>query len=170
MYTVETERLGFITMKREAVEAAMQGESELGSFLGLDIAEGLIEPIHMERVFPIRLEKLKKNPEVSQWYGFIVEKESETAIGMMGFKTPPDEDGMIEIGYGIHSHFQGKGYASEMALALKEWAFQQEGVKGITATSILKDNIASIKIVEKLGMSRVRENDGTVDYLVYKSG
>lgn len=168
MFSIETKRLGFVPMTKEALEAAIQGEKELGRFLGINIVEGIIEPIHIERVFPIRLDKLRSNPDVSKWYGFIVEKENKFVIGMMGFKTPPNEKWLIEIGYGIHKQFQGKGFASEMVQGLKEWAFNQQNVKGITATNILKDNYASIKIVEKMGMVKIQENKDTVDYIVYK--
>ncbi|TXC81893.1 GNAT family N-acetyltransferase [Metabacillus litoralis] len=159
MYSIETPRLGFLPMTFEALEAAIYGEEKLQHFLGLKIIKGFIEPVHNERVFPIRLDKLRKDPELSKWYGFVVEKNSETVVGMMGYKNPPNEKGLIEIGYGITSQFQGMGYASEMAQKLMEWAFQQEGVKGITATN---------KIVKKLGMVLLKSNNETVDYIVYK--
>jgi [ribosomal protein S5]-alanine N-acetyltransferase len=168
IFTIETPRLGFIPMTAESLEAAARGEKELQFFLGIKVAEGLIEPIHKERVFPIRMEKLRRNPDCSKWYGFVVEREKNTVIGMMGYKTPPNDNGLIEIGYGIHSQFQGKGYASEMVKGLIEWAYQQEDVKGITATNILKNNFASIKMVEKMGMVLLHENKDTVDYIMYK--
>jgi [ribosomal protein S5]-alanine N-acetyltransferase len=168
LFIIETSRLGFIPMTMKSLEAAVKGEKELQFSLGLRVVEGLIEPIHKERVFPIRLEKLRKNPEISKWYGFVVEKEYKNVIGMMGYKSPPDKNGLIEIGYGIHYQFQGKGYASEMAKGLKEWAFQQDEVKGITATDIRNDNFASIKIVKKLGMVLLQHNKDTVNYIVYK--
>lgn len=55
-----------------------------------------------------------------------------------------------------------------MAKGLKEWAFQQDEVKGITATDIRNDNFASIKIVKKLGMVLLQQNKDTVNYIVYK--
>ncbi|MBB6452474.1 RimJ/RimL family protein N-acetyltransferase [Salirhabdus euzebyi] len=168
MFTIETIRLGFIPMTIESIEAAMSGEQTLQQYLQINVETNFIQTIHQERVFPLRLEKLKKNPEISKWYGFIAEKKSNTVIGMMGFKTPPNNSGLIEIGYGINEKFQGNGYASEMASGLKDWAFQQEGVKGITATNIRKDNIASIKIVKKLGMNLIQKNDDTIDFMILK--
>lgn len=169
MLTVETARLGFIPLDADGIEAAMAGEKELEAYLGKKAVHGLIEPIHIERVFPIRLEKVRRNPENAKWYGFIVEKDSDTVIGMMGFKNPPDSNGLIEIGYGISALHRGNGYAFEMADALKEWAFSQETVRGITATAILKENLASIRIVEKLGMTLKQINETTVDYIILKA-
>lgn len=96
LFIIETSRLGFIPMTMKSLEAAVKGEKELQFLLGLRVVEGLIEPIHKERVFPIRLEKLRKNPEISKWYGFVVEKEYKNVIGMMGYKSPPDKNGLIE--------------------------------------------------------------------------
>ena len=48
MFTIETRRLGFIPMTKEALEAAI-----IGGHLALKIAGALSEPIHKERVFPI---------------------------------------------------------------------------------------------------------------------
>lgn len=168
MYTIQTARLGFIPMNADGIDAAMAGEKELQAYLGKKAVDGLIEPIHIERVFPIRLEKVRRNPENAKWYGLIVEKASDTVIGMMGFKNPPDTDGLIEIGYGINAQYRGNGYAFEMAHALKQWAFSQETVKGITATGILKENLPSIRIVEKLGLTLKQINNTTVDYIIYK--
>ncbi|KAA0549538.1 GNAT family N-acetyltransferase [Bacillus sp. BGMRC 2118] len=168
MNSIETERLEFIPMTKEAIKTAILGEKELRDFLGVNIVYGLIEPIIRERVLPIRLNLLNENPSASKWYGFVVEKTSKTVIGMMGFKTSPNGDGLIEIGYGIHTQFQGNGYANEMVQGLIDWAFQQPDVKGITATNINKDNYGSIKIVEKVGMTLIQENKNTLDYIVYK--
>lgn len=146
MYTIQTARLGFLPMKKESLEAALLGESKLANYLNLHVIEGVIEPIRKERVFPIRLEKLMKHPSYANWYGYVVELKSHTVIGMIGFKTPPNEKGLIEIGYGIHSTFRGNGYATEMTQALKEWAFQQPLVKGITAWIGYTDLDRKIKV------------------------
>ena len=167
MYTIQSARLGFLPMDKELLEAALLGESELANYLGLNVIEGVIEPIHKERVFPTRLKKLAKNPSYSKWYGYIIELKSNTVIGMMGFKTPPNEKSLIEIGYGIHLNFRGNGYATEMTQALKEWAFQQPLVKGIKA-NISSDNYASLKIAEKLGMIANNQNKDCLNYIVFK--
>ncbi|WP_222860255.1 GNAT family N-acetyltransferase [Bacillus massilioanorexius] len=41
-------------------------------------------------------------------------------------------------------------------------------MKGIIARHILKDNIASMKIAEKLGMTLLKNHQDTVDYIIYK--
>ena len=90
----------------------------------------------------------------------MVEKVSNVAIGQMGFKGAPSEDGSIELGYGINPSHWGRGYATEMVNALIGWAAEQPDIKCIRAET-LADNLASIRVLEKLGFERVgqREDD-----------
>ena len=55
------------------------------------------------------------------------------------------------LGYCVHMSYWGKGYASEMANALIEFGYSK-GIYEFTAT-VAKENIASIKVMEKLGMT-----------------
>jgi len=168
MYIVKSKRLGLKPMTSEIIEAALNNLSSLEKAIQSHVLEDFLEPVYTQRVLPIRLHKTMVNPDLAEWYGFIVELESNTVVGTMGFKMPPDEEGLIEIGYGIHHTFQGKGYATEMAVALIDWAFQQKNVKGITATNVLKNNHPSIKILEKLGMQVVQQTAEKIDYILLK--
>jgi RimJ/RimL family protein N-acetyltransferase len=49
----------------------------------------------------------------------------------------------------------GKGYASEAALAIAKAVSEPEEVKSLSATA-LKDNLGSIKVMEKLGLKFVK--------------
>lgn len=167
MYTVKSARLGFMPMTIKMIESALKGKDDLEIEMKVNVPNDFLEPVLLQRVFPIRLDKIKINPEMSKWYGFIIELESNTVIGIMGFKALPDKKGLVEIGYGINSKYQGKGYASEMAMALKNWVFQQPNVRGMTAKNVLKENTPSIKILNKLGMKIVKEHENTYEFVVY---
>lgn len=73
----------------------------------------------------------------------------DTAIGGMGgFKGLPKENGSIEIGYGIISSQQGRGYATKaVALLLKE-AFSTTQIQTVTAHTA-PSNKASHRVLEK---------------------
>lgn len=90
-----------------------------------------------------------------------VDHQSGKLIGDMGFKGKPDKDGMVDIGYGIDKEHQQKGYATEGAKALIEWAFSTGRVQKVKA-DCLQNNQASIRVLEKLGMKQV----GTKDHLL----
>ena len=64
---------------------------------------------------------------------------------------------LVEIGYGIDEEFKGQGYASE-AIGAVSWAMEQEDVLSVIAETE-KDNIASYKVLQHIGMSRYSETD-----------
>lgn len=74
---------------------------------------------------------------------------SNETIGDLCFKGI-SSDGVVELGYGIHSGYEGKGYATEAVIALVQWASSQPAVTQIDAETD-PDNIASQKVLAKAG-------------------
>ena len=72
----------------------------------------------------------------------------------MGFFEQPDFSD-LEIGWRFKQMSWGKGYASEAALAIAKAVSEPEEVKSLSATA-LKDNLGSIKVMEKLGLKFVK--------------
>ena len=66
----------------------------------------------------------------------------------------------IEIGWRFKQESWGHGYATEAAKAVCEKITQQKDIKIISATAD-ESNAASIKIMEKLGMSFVKNYNDT---------
>ena len=90
--------------------------------------------------------------------------ESNTFIGWvlvrpMGFFEQPDYSD-LEIGWRFKQMSWGKGYASEAALAVAHAVCQDPTVKSLSATA-LKDNIGSIKVMEKLGLKFIKNYNHT---------
>lgn len=94
---------------------------------------------------------------------FVVEKETNTIVGDIGFKGKPSEEHTVEIGYGIIPAAQNKGYATEAVSTLIEWAFASGQVKKIIA-ECLHDNLASIKVLEKLGMKKIGQEGNMIKW------
>ena len=67
-------------------------------------------------------------------------------MSFKGIKT----DGIVEIGYGINSEFEGQGLMTEAVTAVVKWASIQKGVKQIEAETD-ENNIASKRVLEKSG-------------------
>lgn len=64
-----------------------------------------------------------------------------------------------EVGWAIHPDEWGRGYATEAAWIVMDWAFTQLDVHRIVAFCHV-DNVASVRVMEKLGMhqdGRLRE-------------
>src|SRR4051794_40726672 len=63
----------------------------------------------------------------------IVERRTGLAIGTIGFYGPPDNGGLVMIGYGLVAPARGAGYATEALHALLAYAFAQDAVRTVTA-------------------------------------
>ena len=113
------------------------------------------------------LARVKATTEIDPWiHGFsISHKESAMPVGRAGFTAPPDENGFVEIAYGIFPPHQGKGYATEAAAALFNFAKESSRVKIVRAHTLQESN-ASTRVLSKCGFTRVGEvidpNDGLV--------
>jgi ribosomal-protein-alanine N-acetyltransferase len=84
----------------------------------------------------------------------IMHNADRMVFGSAGFKGKPDENGRVEIGYGISPTYRRQGYTFEAAQGLVNWGFQHPEVKHIIA-ECLPENIGSKRILEKLGMTNL---------------
>ena len=69
-----------------------------------------------------------------------------------------DYFGGVEIGFRFFSEHQGKGYATEGASVLIDYAFNLLNAKKVK-TRCFKQNIPSARLIKKLGFLKVREDD-----------
>jgi len=77
-------------------------------------------------------------------------KESGDVIGIIDAHI---EVHKVAIGYVMSRAYQGKGYMTESARAIIEWAFGQPSICRVYATTDA-ENIASWRVMEKAGMQR----------------
>lgn len=62
----------------------------------------------------------------------------------------------MEIGYHINKKYWSKGFASEAAMACKQYGFHHLGLQKLISI-IDPNNLASIRVAEKIGFSKERE-------------
>ncbi len=87
------------------------------------------------------------------WYAiWMVELKDGTHIGEICFKGI-DAAGSVEIGYGVSSKYEGRGYAAEAVSAITDWALKQQGVTCIKAETD-EGNIASQCVLRKAGFEQ----------------
>ena len=107
------------------------------------------------------------NPTQWEWYAiWMIELKDGTHIGDLCFKGL-SEDGIAEIGYGIESDYQNCGYATEAVSALCNWALTQAKVTCIKA-EVEKNNIASMKVLGKVGFLKTDETGEEGTIFVYR--
>jgi ribosomal-protein-alanine N-acetyltransferase len=87
-------------------------------------------------------------------YGWaIVERSSNTFVGLIGMNLSADRFRMGEIYFKLMPVSWGKGYATEAAKAVIRFGFEQLQLHRIEA-GVATENKASIRVLEKLGMTR----------------
>lgn len=90
-------------------------------------------------------------------------------IGFCGLKRLPDLDA-VDLGYRLLPEYWGRGLATEAARASVEFGFGTLRLERIIGL-VLPENIGSIRVLEKVGMSFVGEVDyegqgGVLEYAV----
>ena len=89
----------------------------------------------------------------------IIERESATVVGDIGFTGPPGADRTVEIGYSVIPDRRGRGYATEAARALVDWALGEPQV-GVVVAGCDEENAPSIRILERIGFIRTGRTNG----------
>jgi RimJ/RimL family protein N-acetyltransferase len=93
---------------------------------------------------------------------FVLERrEDARVLGRAGFLRWDPETWEIggsetEIGWGIAREHWGRGYATEAALALRDWAIAERGLTRLISL-IQPDNVPSVRVAEKIGETLERE-------------
>ena len=101
-------------------------------------------------------------------HGFaVMHRASETAVGNGAFKGPPDTDGVVEIEYAIAAEHRGKGYATEVARALTEFAFSTGQVRIVRAHT-RPESSPSTSVLTKCGFRKLGEVIDPEDGLVWR--
>ncbi len=147
---LRTQRLNVILQTRQEVEQMIDSMSE---------SEKTMVSAHW-------LALVRASKAAEPWvHGFrVVRRDSGTVVGTCGFKGPP-ADGVVEIAYGIDPEHQLKGYATEVARALVDYAFSRPEVRLVRAHT-LPEAAASKRVLNKCGFRYVGEtidpDDGAV--------
>jgi RimJ/RimL family protein N-acetyltransferase len=93
---------------------------------------------------------------------FVLERaEDSRVLGRAGFLRWDPETWEIggsetELGWGLAREHWGHGYATEAALALRDWAFERRGLSRLISL-IQHGNVASVRVAENVGETLERD-------------
>jgi ribosomal-protein-alanine N-acetyltransferase len=138
--------------------------------LELDIS--LSRPVFTGRVRRAIEMKLAKMDAVEEsrhdWltYWLLVVITNNFGAGLVGFKGYPDQYGEVEIGYGIDPEYQNQGLMTEAVLRIMKWALEEDACQSIVAIDVQKPNLASQRVLEKVGMILFEESKETLSYRI----
>lgn len=99
-------------------------------------------------------------------HGFrMIERATGISVGSCGFKGPPDAGGTVELAYGVNPDQQGRGYATESARGLADYALASGRVSLVCAHT-QPTNGASERVLVKAGFVSAGEVVDPEDGLV----
>jgi RimJ/RimL family protein N-acetyltransferase len=114
-----------------------------------------VEPLTEERA--VRFLARQAVVEIGDEGGYIVfaiyHIGDAKTIGEVGINVLPQAQSKGEIGWSLHPHYQGYGYATEAAQVLLTYGFAHHKLHRITSICDTR-NTASFRLMERLGMRR----------------
>jgi RimJ/RimL family protein N-acetyltransferase len=150
--TLNTRHLTLVALTPELARAALEDRARLERMLGVHVPQAW-PGADFARMLPRLARGAELASPAAEPTRLIVHERDRILIGETGFHGPPDGSGTVEVGYSIMPAYRGQGFASEARRALIDRAFDRPGIRRIVA-ECLDDNVASIKVLEKLGMRR----------------
>lgn len=160
MPSLTTERLELKPLPANAAVLLSEDRDKAGIVLGATLLPTWPEP-NLLGVLRLRPPVSLAAEPFGVWV--MIESASRAVVGDIGFKGPPDDAGVIEIGYSVTGDRRRRGYATEAARALAEWALRQPNVRLIVA-SCDPNNLPSIRTLERVGFNRAGEVDGEMKW------
>jgi RimJ/RimL family protein N-acetyltransferase len=144
---IETERLQLRPLTSGDVDdlVAIHAEAEVERFMG---------PVDRRRMTEWLARVQEDYAEHRPGRLAIIERVSGRFLGRSGLKYWP-QFAETEVGWVLHPHAWGRGYATEAGRACARWGFQNLDVPQLTAM-IRPDNQRSISVAQRIGMSSLR--------------
>ncbi len=167
--TIDTRRLQLTPYAPAHLLALIEGDARFEECFGLPAADGLRAFIVSDDVSPAWLAQLRASSTPDPWiHGYaVVDRDSHSVIGTVGFKGAPNEEGMVEVAYGIVPDFQRRGYATEAVGAVVAFVFRDGRVTLVRAHTLPTPN-ASTEVLAKCGFKHVGEVEDPDDGLLWR--
>jgi ribosomal-protein-alanine N-acetyltransferase len=90
----------------------------------------------------------------------MIERRTNEVVGDIGFLGPPKEE-TVEIGFSVVPARRRRGFASEAARAILDWALGQPGIDRVLARCEA-GNAGSIGVLTNVGFVRTTEVEGVI--------
>ncbi|OUC96334.1 GNAT family N-acetyltransferase [Streptosporangium minutum] len=150
-------RVRFVELSGTAMSALLDGDLRAaGETAGVPLTDYFVTD-GARWLWRFRLDQMAADPGNARWMVRQVATGPEgVVIGHAGFHGPPDEAGMVEIGYSVAPDFRRQGYARAMLIELLRRAAAEPGVRTVRAT-IGPDNAASLATIAGFGFVEVGE-------------
>ena len=154
---IATERLDLVPATPRLLRAALGPREGLAAALEVRVPESWPPQYLDAAAIEFTLARLEEGERHAGWWMyFILLREPDggrTLVGSGGYAGPPAPDGSVEVGYGIVTDHQRRGYASEAVRGLVRRAFARPEIGKVTAQT-LPELAPSIGVLLKCGFRR----------------
>lgn len=107
-------------------------------------------------LWTLRLGQVVGDPGDAPWLTrAVLDTTTGVAVGLAGFHGPPDERGMVEVGYEIGPEHRRRGYARAALAWLADYG-RAHGAAVLRA-SVAPDNTPSLGLIAQFGLVQVGE-------------
>jgi [ribosomal protein S5]-alanine N-acetyltransferase len=147
----------FVPLSVAAMSALLNGDLAGGSALaGVQLSDYFISD-RAKGLWRRRVNQIAEDPSAEPWVArAAISAETGYAVGYAGFHGPPDEVGMVEIGYTVVPESRRQGYAKAMLGSLIQFARDEPSVRVVRLT-ISPDNEASLATMAGFGFEHKGE-------------
>lgn len=150
-----------VLLRRDVLEALVARDiTTAGAAAGVTLPEAFLEDDWLWRY---RLAQLDREPDAEPWLPrAVIVDPLGAVVGHAGFHGPPDERGMVEIGYTVLPDHRHRGYAKAAVAELLAFA-RAHGARVVRA-SVSPGNEPSLAVIRSFGFEhcgeQVDEEDG----------
>lgn len=166
MRSLTSPRLELFIPDADALAASAASGEALSSQLGRPVATDWPPKEWDAGAVHWLIEKSNQHPHEPFWRAWFIALRDGPIIGTCGCKGPPEDDGAVEIGYGIATSHWRQGFASEAIHEFLSWVFADPRVRLIRAHTRTGDP-ASGGVLRRNGFAFVMSiddpSDGRVD-------
>lgn len=139
--------LRFVELPALALAALIAGDLPTASAeTGIELPEEFTDP-DAQWLWQLRYGQIQAKPGDAPWIARAVLVNDEV-VGYAGYHGPPDENGMVEIGYTVLPRHRRRGHARAMLRALIQRGIDEPAVRTVRVT-ISPDNIASLATIAR---------------------
>jgi len=96
----------------------------------------------------------KDFPREYFYVGVVHKNAPQTLLGSVHITIRDSLHRQAEVGYSFHPNNWGMGYCTEATRGMVNFAFTQLEMHRVFAADIVKENVASIRVAQKLGMTQ----------------
>lgn len=165
---LETDRLDLVPFSSEFIDVLADHVAAV-NLIGASVPEGWpdAELSGLLKIYAPWVAEERARLGYGPWV--VISRDDRSVVGSAGFMGTPKEDKAVELGFGTHPDFRNRGYAAEAAQALVKWALAQPSVERVVAKCD-PDNAPSVRVLEKIGMTRIGEVDGELLWDISAAG